>query len=105
MLETPQTFSEFKPKPHDNDFLADTCVPLGSYQQTSPYYAARETSRDSLIVADELKVRRLRCVVLGLGVEDNALTLSEHEDNGRAISFSNDFSVCNMSSQHHSCIF
>lgn len=38
-------------------------------------------------MADELEVRRLRCLVLGLSVEDNALTFTEHEDNGELLTF------------------
>ena len=46
-----------------------------------------ETSIGGRSVADELEVRRLRCLVLGLSVEDNALTLTEHEDNEELLTF------------------
>lgn len=42
-------------------------------------------------MADELEVRRLRCLVLGLSVEDNALTLTEHEDKEELLTFETTF--------------
>jgi len=92
MVESPQSFSESKlGESRDIDHLVVTGAPLRSYQQASPHYAYRETSRGSRTLTDELEVRRLICLVLGLSVEDNALTLSENEDNGRAIEFWNNF--------------
>jgi len=78
-------------KSRDTDHLVAIRTPLRSYQQTSPHSAYRETSRDSLTVADELEVRRLRYLVVGLSVEDNALTLTEHEDNEELLTFGTTF--------------
>ena len=74
-------------KSRDIGHLVAACAPLRSHQQTSPHSAYRETSKDSRTVADELEVRRLRCLVVGLSVEDNALTLTEHEDNEVLLTF------------------
>lgn len=58
----------------DTDNLVAPCARLHSYQQTSSQTDCRKTSRDARVVADELEVRRRRCLVLGLSVEDNAWT-------------------------------
>ena len=74
-------------KSRDIDHLIATCAPIRSYQQASPHSAPRKTSRDGRTVADELEVRRLRCLVVGLSAEDNALTLNEHEDSEELLTF------------------
>jgi hypothetical protein len=74
-------------KSRDTDYLVTTCASLRRYQQVSPHSASRETSKDGRTLADKLEVRRLRCLVVGLSVEDNALTLTEHEDSEELLTF------------------
>lgn len=72
MLNAPNSSS------HDAERVVAICAPVLSYQQAPPQANDRETSRHARVVAEELEVRHRRCLVLGLSLEDNALTLSEH---------------------------